>query len=228
MIDFFSKINLKDILVFDIETAPQHPHPSHLTDPLRAEFFRRYKTAKEVEMWEDDKFKVKYFGKAGLFSEWGKVVCVSVAGYTSKGEIKTKSYYSENEKELLMEVNEVIARMEYIGGHNVLGFDIPFLARRMVLLGIRPTPKLNVFGKKPWGCPKVIDSMVLWGGTSQSYKTSLALLALSLGLPSPKEDINGADVGRVYWEEANGLSRIVEYCERDTNTTAKIIKILKG
>jgi hypothetical protein len=197
MIDFLSKINLKDILVFDIETAPQHPSPTLLQAPLKKEFFRRYSTAKEVEMWEEDKFKTKYFGKAGLFSEWGRVVCVSVAAFNSVGDIYTKSYSHQNEKQLLMEVDEVIARVDYIAGHNVLGFDIPFLARRMVLNGIRPTNKLNVFGKKPWGCPKVIDTMVLWGGTSQGYKTSLALLALSLGLESPKEDINGADVWRV-------------------------------
>jgi len=228
MLQFFNKIKLQDILVFDIETAPQHSNPSTLSPSLRKEFFRRYKTPKEEEMWEEDKFKTKYFGKAGLYSEWGKVVCVSIAAFSGDGEIFTKSYFDEDERKLLREVNGVMGKKAYISGHNVLNFDIPYLARRMVLLGIQPTSKLDVFGKKPWGCPKVIDTMVLWGGTSQSYKTSLSLLSLSLGFKSPKEDINGADVGRVYWEEANGLSRIVEYCERDTNVTAEIVKILKG
>lgn len=228
MIDFLKNIPLTSIAVFDIETAPQHIHPTELPPALQGEFFRRFKTAKEEDMWEDDKFKQKYFGKAGLFSEWGKVVCVSISAFNKVGDIFTKSYYSQYEEELLEAVNKVLEKKEYICGHNVLNFDIPFLARRMVLNKIKPTKKLNVFGLKPWACKNVIDTMTLWAGTSQSYRVSLNLLSQLLNLPSPKEDINGSDVGRVYWEEPGGLSRIVEYCERDTETTAKILKILKG
>ena len=42
-----------------------------------------------------------------------------------------------------------------------------------------------------------------------------------LGIPTPKDDIDGADVAHVYWTEKN-LARIVAYCEKDVITTARI------
>jgi len=57
--------------------------------------------------------------------------------------------------------------------------------------------------------------------------TSLKLLARTLGIPSPKDDISGGQVGDVYWKEKN-LKRISVYCEKDVVTVANIILRFKG
>jgi predicted PolB exonuclease-like 3'-5' exonuclease len=76
-------------------------------------------------------------------------------------------------------------------------------------------------GKKPWETGH-LDTLELWKfGDYKSY-TSLDLLSAVLGIPSPKDDISGADVGRVYWTE-NGLDRIRIYCEKDVVTTCQIL-----
>ncbi len=81
-------------------------------------------------------------------------------------------------------------------------------------------------GKKPWEIPH-LDTMVLWKfGDFKSY-TSLDLLASVFKIPTPKSDIAGSDVARVYYEEKN-LKRIVEYCQRDVLTIAQLLLKFKG
>lgn len=91
----------------------------------------------------------------------------------------------------------------------------------MIIHGIELPAKLNLFGKKPWEVPH-LDTMELWKFGDYKHYTSLQLLASVLGIPSPKDDINGSDVARVYYEEKD-LSRIVEYCEKDTITLAQLL-----
>src|SRR5205085_9610077 len=91
-------------------------------------------------------------------------------------------------------------------GHNIKEFDLPYISRRMVINGMQLPDCLKLQGKKPWEIPHV-DTMELWSFGDRKNYTSLALLAEVLGIPTPKDDISGAEVGRVYWEEDN-LARI--------------------
>ena len=52
-------------------------------------------------------------------------------------------------------------------------------------------------------------------------------MAHVLGIPSPKEDIDGSQVRDVYYQE-NDLDRIMEYRERDTVTVAQIFRRLRN
>ena len=52
-------------------------------------------------------------------------------------------------------------------------------------------------------------------------------MAHVLGIPSPKEDIDGSMVRQVYYEEKN-LERIIRYCEQDVITVAQIILRLRN
>ena len=110
--------------------------------------------------------------------------------------------------------------------HNGKEFDFPFLARRMVILGIPLPDVLDTSGKKPWEVNH-LDTMELWKfGDYKSY-TSLLLLATILGIPTPKDDIDGSMVWEVYLKEKN-LKRIVVYCQKDVLTVAQIIRRFKG
>jgi hypothetical protein len=69
--------------------------------------------------------------------------------------------------------------------------------------------------------------MDFWKFGDYKNYISLKLLAFCLGIPSPKDDISGKDVGNVYWNE-QGLERIKTYCQKDVITVAQIVLKLKG
>ena len=85
---------------------------------------------------------------------------------------------------------------------------------------------LNLFGKKPWEVPH-LDTLELWKFGDYKTYTSLKLLTNVLGIPSPKDDIDGSEVYRVYYEE-NDIDRIITYCEKDTVAVAQVFLRLRG
>jgi uncharacterized protein YprB with RNaseH-like and TPR domain len=113
-----------------------------------------------------------------------------------------------------------------LAAHNGKEFDFPYIARRMIINGIALPHKLNLFGKKPWEVP-YIDTMELWKFGDYKHYTSLKLLTQILGVPSPKEDIDGSMVRDVFYKE-NDLDRIVRYCELDVVATAQVYLRLRG
>jgi uncharacterized protein YprB with RNaseH-like and TPR domain len=64
--------------------------------------------------------------------------------------------------------------------------------------------------------------------------TSLNLLACVLGIPTPKDDINGSMVWEIYWtpksaeEKEQAMQRIVTYCQKDVLTVAQVFLRLNG
>ena len=134
----------------------------------------------------------------------------------------------DSEKDILEEFNKVLAKYSsrrLVGFVNI-GFDSPFVFKRMLLNGILPHDRIDSSGLKPWEVDEV-DLAKEWQGTSFN-RASLINIATAFGLPSPKEDISGADVGRVYWEEGReGLNRISKYCRRDVVATINIFKKMR-
>ena len=105
--------------------------------------------------------------------------------------------------------------------HNGIEFDFPYLARRMLILGVSLPKILSMHGKKPWQIPH-LDTMQLWRFCDFKQYTSLKLLANVLGIPSPKDDIDGSQVAEVYYREKD-LKRIITYCEKDVITVAQVL-----
>jgi DNA polymerase elongation subunit (family B) len=106
-------------------------------------------------------------------------------------------------------------------GHNIKEFDVPYICRRM-LINQLPLPRLfDISGKKPWETKHLIDTLELWKFGDHKNYTSLRLLTAIFDIPSPKEDIDGSQVGRVYWEDRD-LDRIAAYCEKDVLATAQL------
>jgi 3'-5' exonuclease len=222
------KIPLENILFLDIETIPQTPEYSQLPENFQALWDRkalRFSSAnQEINSAE------LYFEKAGIFSEFGKIICIS-AGYFIKGEDETdlqfrcKAFYSDDEKQLLEDFASLLNKYfsnadKYLCGHNAREFDFPYIARRMLINQIPLPDILNLHGRKPWEVT-LLDTLDLWKFGDYKNYTSLALLAAVFNLPTPKDDIEGKDVARVYWEE-NDLKRIAIYCSKDVVTTARV------
>jgi DNA polymerase elongation subunit (family B) len=146
--------------------------------------------------------------------------------------LRLKSFSGE-EKELLEEFNNLLNthydRLDdhHLCGHNIKEFDVPFLCRRSVIHGLDLPRLLNISGKKPWQVSHLLDTMELWRFGDYKNYTSLALLAGTLGIPSPKDDIDGSMVGHVYWQE-DDIERIITYCEKDVITVAQVVMKFAG
>jgi len=174
------------------------------------------------------------YGRAGIYAEFGKVICISVGiiqGNSDTKRLTLKSFYGDDEKMLLLQFADMLKKWaidnsRYLCAHNGREFDFPYLCRRMVINAVPIPSILNVAGKKPWEV-NFLDTMELWKfGDFKNY-TSLNLLAHALEIPTPKDDIDGSKVGQVYWEE-HDLERIVRYCQKDVLTAAQVYLRMTG
>jgi predicted PolB exonuclease-like 3'-5' exonuclease len=96
----------------------------------------------------------------------------------------------------------------------------------MVVNGLSIPSMLDLAGKKPWEV-KHLDTMELWKFGDYKSFVSLDLLADIFNIPSPKDDMDGSMVHKVYYEE-NNLNRIVEYCGKDVITLTQVLLRFKG
>ena len=182
---------------------------------------------------EDNTYEELWDMRGGIFAEFGKIVCISVGFIheTRTGrEIRMKSYFHSDEETLLKGFIELLeesgSRFPILCGHNAKEFDFPYIYRRMLINGMKIPHVLDLAGKKPWDIPH-LDTMELWKfGDFKAY-TSLALLCHVFNIPTPKDDISGADVARVYYEEKD-LPRIKLYCEKDVVALIQLFLRLKG
>lgn len=226
------QIDITNVLFLDIETVSGQAAFGELSEDMQALWAHKARTVmRSSEDLTEEEQAAAYTDRAGIFAEFGKIVCISVGALHRDKEkrlkIRLKSFASEDEGELLRAFAELLNQYYnnpnkyFICGHNVKEFDVPYMCRRMVVNRV-PFPRLlDIAGKKPWETKHLLDTMELWKfGDRKSY-TSLKLLAATLGFPSPKDDIDGSMVGRVFWEEQD-LDRIAHYCEKDVLATAQL------
>ncbi|MGB3606211.1 MAG: 3'-5' exonuclease [Psychroserpens sp.] len=223
-----SKLNIENILFLDIETVPE------------TELFSQLDATKQ-QLWEhkskyqrrDDFTAEAFYDRAGIWAEFGKIVCISVGFFKMEGDIRSfrvTSFYGDEIK-LLNEFKNLLTTHfsktnHLLCAHNGKEFDFPYIARRMIIQNIELPHKLNLFGKKPWEVPH-LDTLELWKFGDYKTYTSLKLLTNVLGIPSPKDDIDGSEVYRVYYKEKE-VDRIIVYCEKDTIAVAQIFLRLRG
>lgn len=178
-----------------------------------------------------------YLKRAGVYAEFAKIVCISLGFFffdkaSGKRQFRIKSFAGDDEKALLQDfvglLNKSFADPERFQfcGHNIKEFDIPFICRRLLIQGLPLPDTLDISGKRPWEVSS-IDTLHLWRFGDYKNYTSLKLLAEVLGIPTPKDEIEGKDVCRVYWQE-KGLDRIVNYCQKDVITVARLLLRFKG
>lgn len=225
------------ILFIDIETVSQHPKYSlvpEVAKPLWQQKGAWFARQKNLE-WNDEAAETTYHEKAAIYAEFGKVIVISIGYVRKAGEsysLKLKSFAGKDEKQLLIDFGKLLVQyykpgVNFLCGHNIKEFDVPYLCRRMVINQIPLPDMINVAGKKPWETAQLLDTMDMWKFGDFKNFTSLNLLANVLSIPTPKDDIDGSMVGRVFWEE-NDLERIRVYCEKDVATSARVLLRLQG
>jgi len=228
-------IDIANVLFLDIETVSGHAKFNTIGEDMQKLWAHKAQglhKRNSTEPLDDEGIAASYSDKAAIYAEFGKIVCISV-GVVHRDKDKTlrirlKSFASRDEKELLEGFNQMLDQYYnnvnkfFICGHNIKEFDVPYMCRRMVVNSLEFPKMLDIVGKKPWETNHLLDTMTLWKfGDYKSY-TSLKLLAATLGFPSPKDDIDGSEVGRVFWED-DDLDRIAHYCEKDVLATAQLL-----
>lgn len=215
-------LNLENILFLDIETVPQYA--TYQDVPER---FRKLWDEKAVRLKPPDSSDKPedLYRRAGIYAEFGKIICIS-AGYITGSQFRVKSFYGDDEKELLNDFANMLNRhfntnQHLLCAHNGKEFDFPYIARRMLINKLTLPEILNLQGKKPWEVQH-LDTMDLWRfGDYKSY-TSLSLLTAVFDIPTPKDDIDGSMVYDIYWKEQD-IERIVTYCQKDTLAVAQLL-----
>ncbi len=223
-----NKVALEHILFLDIETVPEKEHFDDLSEAAKELWEQKTKYQRKEEYTAEE-----FYDRAGIWAEFGKIVCISVGYFHFSGEnrtFRTTSFYG-TEPELLKSFKLLLnshfsTPKHLLCGHNAKEFDFPYIARRMIIHSIALPYKLNLFGKKPWEIPH-LDTMELWKFGDYKHFTSLKLLAHILGIPSPKDDIDGSQVSQVYYKEKD-IDRIITYCEKDVITTAQVFLRLRN
>jgi len=207
------QVRKENVLFLDIETVPQYPEYEQLPDN-----FKKLWAAKAAKQPPPGTVSAEeFYERAGIFAEFGKIICISV-GLINDGTLRIKSFSGKDETELLNDfanlLNTRFNKPDFLlCAHNGKEFDFPYIARRMLVNGIKIPLLLDTAGRKPWEVQH-LDTMELWKfGDFKNY-TSLALLTAIFDIPTPKDDIDGSQVAGVYWKDDN-LDRIVEYCQKD-------------
>ncbi|WP_346857269.1 ribonuclease H-like domain-containing protein [uncultured Draconibacterium sp.] len=224
-------LNIEEILFLDIETVPLAPEYAELTE-------------KWQQLWEHKmQFQINngepaedLYERAGIYAEFGKIICISV-GYViqKKGEqyFRAKSFYGDDEKKLIQEFFNALDGFAHKGkrrlcAHNGQEFDFPYISRRALVNDLTLPKMLDIAGAKPWEVKDIlIDTLQLWKFGDYKHYTSLSLLCELFNIPTPKDDIDGSQVAKVYWED-NDLDRIIRYCEKDTLAVANLLLKYKG
>lgn len=217
-------IPLHNILFLDVETVPVSPNFQKLSENYQQLWVEKTRWQRSEDQSPEDFYKQK----AGIMAEFAKVVCISVGYlYLKEGQhfFKIKSFFGHDEKNILLDFKDLLdqkfnTRKHYLCAHNGKEFDYPFLCRRMLVNGISLPSILNISGKKPWQI-RHLDTMEMWKFGDYKHYTSLRLLAALFNIPTPKDDIDGSQVAKVYWKD-NDLERIKTYCQKDTLTVAQI------
>lgn len=222
------KLKITDLLFLDIETV-RLVETLEIDSPLFDSW--KYKMQYEMKDATNDELVAAYKEKAALHPEFARIACITM-GYAKNGKLALKTYKDADEAELLenffndLEAFTTRNKNTRLAGHYVIYFDIPFIMRRALVNQVQPHDLIDISGLKPWDLTTV-DTKDLWKGTSPT-PASLINIAVALGLPSPKDDISGAQVGDVYYGELEGgIERIATYCEKDVLTVANVIRKMR-
>lgn len=223
-------LELEKILFLDIETVPQDKEFKTLDQDFKGLWEHKSKYFREQKGMSLD----ESYERAGIYAEFGKIICISVGLFSlAEGtrQFRVKSFSGHNEKEILKEFAELLnthynSADQNLCAHNGKEFDFPYIARRMLINGIKLPYHLDLAGKKPWEVQH-LDTMALWKFGDYKHFTSIKLMTKIFGIPTPKDDIEGSDVARVYYEDKD-LPRIVKYCVKDVVAVAQIVLKFMG
>jgi uncharacterized protein YprB with RNaseH-like and TPR domain len=219
-------IDIKNTLVIDIETVSVALSYKDLDSRLKKQWDRKASLIKNEDNLTPEEL---FFERAGIFAEFGKVICIAVGLFTKikSGQLglRIKAFGSTDEVKVLTQFKDLIdtkldADNLVLCAHNGKEFDFPYLCRRYLVNEIKIPSALQLSGKKPWEI-KHVDTMEMWKFGDRKNYASLDLLASIFGIESSKSNIDGSMVNKVYYQDKD-LKQIIEYCKQDVSVTANL------
>lgn len=220
---------LTNILFLDIETVPAKEDFDELSQRWKNLWLKKVRHISNINELKDEELGQLYNTRAAIYSEFGRVVCISMGYFFDDNgdfSFKVKSIANKEEEEVLKNFKDIVdthfnnPRIQRFCGHNIREFDIPYICRRLLANRMEIPGILHLSGKKPWEVNHLIDTMELWKFGDYKHFTSMDLLSAVLGLPSPKDQMDGSEVRDYFY--SNRLDDIVKYCEKDVLATVKI------
>lgn len=208
-------------MFLDIETLPA---PESSYEKLKYLYQRKLeKKSKKKEISEEVIIEDNSNGFDGYVKNtsfdggFGRILCIAYAIDDAPAEVICNV---DNEKKTLEQFwNVVVNNIELFVGHNIMDFDFRFIYQRSIVLGVRPTKDLNFARYRSF---PFFDTMKEWGKWSYGENIGLEHIALALGIPTPKDGIDGSQVYNFY--KAGKVGEICEYCKRDVETTRSVYK----
>jgi predicted PolB exonuclease-like 3'-5' exonuclease len=222
-------IAFDNILFIDIETVPQYVSYHEMPENLRNLWDKKASYLRKEEQTPEE-----LYARAGIYAEFGRIICISMGVFDLKGEKRTlriKSFFGDDEHQILIEFGHLLDGLSdkkaiMLCAHNGKEFDFPYIARRMLVNAIALPYLLDTSGRKPWET-NFIDTMELWKFGDHKHYISLELLTTILNIPSPKDEIDGSMITELYWIRKD-LDSIVTYCEKDVIAIAQLLLRYKG
>ncbi len=216
-----------ELFHFDIETCGYYPDYNTflLEDERGAKLFE----SKFKKMGWDSKYEnveTAYLESAGIISTYGKICCISFGYVDGSGVKQIRSFYGEDEKEIVNNFNELLKKIETksfkLSGYRIMYFDIPYVLHKLHKYGIKPANIIYLYDKKPWDA-RIVDIADDWK-QKFAWAFSFDEVCYELGVQSPKENMNGSEVHKYYHK--GKLEDIKKYCEMDVSSSIDVGNIL--
>ena len=228
-------VPLDKILFIDIETVGiEADYPTlEKKNPKLAELFSNYESWFKKRFPEDADVTLDqlFQTRTALVPEFARIVTVCLGIVDQSGKFKTTVFSNENERSLLIELRKTLFRCGELGyflcGHNVKNFDIPMMAKRMIINNILPPKIFPTYDTKPWEV-KAIDTRDVWQYGQYASISTLDLMCGVMGVESSKSDeMDGSRVHEVFYKEKN-IDKINTYCEKDVKVLYEVVKKLQN
>ena len=156
--------------------------------------------------------------KLSLSAATAKIICLCYA-IDPPGDAPIQALQGE-EIDIIKNFWKLAVDCNLFVGHNILDFDLRFIYQRSIIHQIKPLRDIPFtrFRNAP-----IYDTMQEWSKWGREH-VSLDNLSKALGIPSPKENLDGSRVYPYY--RAGKLAEIVEYCKRDVDSVRQVYRRL--
>lgn len=171
---------------------------------------------------EKESYEREWLSKAALDAMTGQVLAIGVKiDFDCLPLIDTQGDPPEEDL-LISRFWESAGRWDGpIVGHNIFGFDLPFLIQRSWLLGI-DVPEWIRQGR--YWSPKFIDTMTVWNMGQPGKYTKLDLICRALGVEGKMEGVNGGDFASLL---VTDRAKAIEYLSMDLAATWAVANALQ-
>ncbi|HRZ95236.1 MAG TPA: ribonuclease H-like domain-containing protein [Candidatus Moranbacteria bacterium] len=211
-------------LCLDIETLPAE-EANH--GALRILFDKR-KAKKKKECCEEPGDFEQYLLGTSFDGSFGRILCIAYAIDDKPVECLNGD---KDEAKMLQEFWKIVESIsipaknlqwpdygvQFIG-HNVIDFDLRFIYQRSIVNKVKPAYNLNFARYRDY---PIYDTMKEWTKWANA-NIGLEHIALALGIPTPKDGIDGSQVYEFY--KKGKINDICEYCKRDVEATREVYK----